>query len=159
GPPTAIAATHARPPARVWPSHRWPVEVLVTPTVATAIGVPPRPVTLPWMAAVVTPCAPSGAAITSASASGRSVGPLTLRPQQLFERRIVVERLEARIGVEGGGWLLPEFAVQPQPLLVCLGDQAHGSRSLTQLRGDAGAPVSGRSEERRVGTGDRTRWR
>src|SRR2546425_2297971 len=102
------------------------------------------------MAAVVTPCAASGAAVTSASASGRSVGPLTLWPQQLFERWIVVERLEARIGMEGSDRLLPEFAGQPQSLLVCLGDQAHGSRSVTQQRGDAGAPVGGEPLEERA---------
>src|SRR2546425_8233053 len=102
------------------------------------------------MAAVVTPCAASGAAVTSASASGRSVGPLTLWPQQLFERWIVVERLEARIGMEGSDRLLPEFAGQPQSLSVCLGDQAHGSRSVTQLRGDAGAPVGGEPLEERA---------
>src|SRR3989449_10561241 len=95
------------------------------------------------MAAVVTPCAASGAAVTSASASGRSVGPLTLRPQQLFERWIVVERLEARIGMEGGDRVLPGFTGQPQSLLVCLGVQGAGFCSITPLRGDAGAPARG----------------
>src|SRR3989442_12899682 len=95
------------------------------------------------MAAVVTPCAASGAAVTSASASGRSVGPLTLWPQQLFERWIVVERLEARIGMEGSDRLLPEFAGQPQSLSGCLGVQGHGSRSVTPPPGEAGRPVGG----------------
>src|SRR3989449_9046495 len=107
------------------------------------------------MAAVVTPCAASGAAVTSASASGRSVGPLTLWPQQLFERWIVVERLEARIGMGGSDRLLPEFAGQPQSLLVCLGDQAPGSRAVPQLRGDAGAPGGGEPLEGRAAGGRR----
>src|SRR2546425_4993178 len=45
--------------------------------------------------------------------------------------------------MEGGDRLLPEFTGQPQSLLVRLGDQANGSCAVTQLRGDAGAPVGG----------------
>src|SRR5712692_9500062 len=134
GPPMAIAWRKYRPSARVWTSHRWPVEVLVTPTVATEMGVPPWPVTLPTMAGVVTPCAASGAALTSASASARSVGPLTLWPQQLFEGRIVVERLEAGIGMESGDRLFPEFAGEPQSFLVCLGrSEEHTSELQSQF--------------------------
>src|SRR5713101_9961162 len=125
--------------------------MLVTLTVAAAMGMPSWLVTVPWTAAVVTPCAASGAAVTSAAASGRSVGPLTLRPQQLLERRIAVERLEARIGMEGGDRLLPEFTGQPQSLLVSLCDQAHGLCSVTQLRGDAGVPVGGEPLRERAG--------
>src|SRR2546425_4570768 len=124
--------------------------MLVTLTVAAAMGMPSWLVTVPWTAAVVTPCAASGAAVTNATASGRNVGPLTLRLQQLLERRIVVERLEARIGMEGGDRLLPEFTGQPQSLLVRLGDQANGSGAGNPLRGGGGAAVGGGAPEEKA---------